>query len=160
MNFFNETNSAKSQNGSDLNALVKELLNNYLSKNYIKSFVYEPRYNHPSTPYKQFSPDFEIELNNGDTIIIDNTTTARHDRFKQKQWDAYGVKTHFSNKGKSVGYFVVLPNDDCIGNDNSRDKEIRNVELEQSKVRGGSYFSMIDDVIQLNDLISIIEQTK
>lgn len=63
--------------------------------------MYEPRYNHPDTTYQQFSPDFEIELNNGEIIIIDNTTTARHDRFKQKQWDAYGVKEHFKAKNKN-----------------------------------------------------------
>lgn len=160
MDFFNESNSAKSQNGNDLNSLVKNLLTNFLSQNYIKNFVYEPRYNHPTTTYEQFSPDFEIELNNGVTIVIDNTTTARHDRFKQKQWDAYGVKTHFAAKNKEVFYLVVLPNNDCIGNDKSRDKEIRNVQLEQSKVRGNEYFSMIDDIIQLDDLISIILQTK
>lgn len=51
-----------------------------------------------------------------------------------------------------------MPNNDSIGNDTSRDKEIRNVELEQSKVRGKEYFSMIDDIIQLNDLISLIEK--
>ncbi|ABG82455.1 hypothetical protein KCK34_001492 [Clostridium perfringens] len=160
MDLFNESNSAKSKNGSDLNSLVKQLLSKSLSEGSIKKFVYEPRYNHPDTTYQQFSPDFEIELNNGEIIIIDNTTTARHDRFKQKQWDAYGVKEHFKAKNKKINYFVVLPNNDSIGNDTSRDKEIRNVELEQSKVRGKEYFSMIDDIIQLNDLISLIEKTK
>lgn len=156
MKISNESNSAKSRNGNDLNALVKDLLNNCMKRGLIKSFVFEPRYSHPSTSYKQFSPDFEITLNDDSIIIIDNTTTARHDRFKQKQWDAFGCKEHFKSLKKTVKYYVVLPNNDNLGSQSTREKEISNYLNEKNKISNGTYFSMIDDIIQLNDLIDII----
>ncbi len=157
MKISNESNSAKSRNGNDLNALVKDLLNNCMKRGLIKSFVFEPRYSHPSTSYEQFSPDFEITLNDDSIIIIDNTTTARHDRFKQKQWDAFGVKEYFKSDNKTVKYYVVLPDNDNIGSDSTREKEIRNYLNEKNKLYNGTYFSMIDDIIQISDLVNIIE---
>lgn len=153
---FNQSNSAKSQNGNDMNAEVKGILNNLKREGTIKSFRCEPRYAHPSTSYEQFSPDFEITLNNDNIIIIDNTTTARHDRFKQKQWDASGVKQYFESKNIDVKYYVVLPNNDVIGNDSTRQREIQNYLNEKTKVNSGTYFSKIDDIIQVCDLIRII----
>lgn len=159
MDISNESNSAKSQNGNDLNALVKSLLVECNRRNLIKDFEYEPRYAHPTTTYPQFSPDFEITLNDNSIIIIDNTTTARHDRFKQKQWDAFGVKEYFRYQNKNVKYYVVLPDNDYIGNTSTRRKEINNYLNEKTKVTSGNYFSMIDDVIQLSDLINIIKNS-
>lgn len=153
----NEGNSAKSRNGADLNALIKGLLEEALNKKSITAYRYEPRYNFPTYQETQFSPDFEITLSNGQIIIIDNTTTARHDRFKQKQWDANGVKEHFKAKGKSVKYYILLPNDDTIGNDKSRAKEIKNVKNERLKIHKKGYYSQVDDLIQVKDLMKMIK---
>lgn len=159
MSLSNESNSAKSQNGSDLNTTVGTILSYCYANNLIRGFEKEPRYPHPSTTYEQFSPDFTIHLNNGEIIVIDNTTTARHDRFKQKQWDANGIKAYFNSQGISIKYYVVLPDDDVIGNINSRDKEIKNYYNEKYKIATPGYYSMIDDIIQLSDLIAIIQST-
>lgn len=159
MDIWNESNSAKSQNGNDLNALVKSILVEANRRDLIKDFEYEPRYSHPTTTYPQFSPDFEITLKDNSIIIIDNTTTARHDRFKQKQWDAFGVKEYFKYHKKQVKYYVVLPNNDSLGSPSTRHKEINNFLNEKAKITSGTYFTMIDDVIQLSDLIEIIKKT-
>ncbi|AWI03473.1 hypothetical protein [Clostridium drakei] len=156
METWNEGNSAKSLNGNALNKKIYEILKTLQSKGYVQSFVFEPRYNYPNHSYEQFSPDFEITLKNGNIIIIDNTTTARHDRFKQKQWDAYGTKVHFQDKGKNVEYYIVLPDDEEIGNDNSRQKEINNFIHEKNKNNDPQYFSCINDMIQVSDLVNII----
>lgn len=153
---FNQTNSAKSQNGNNLNAIVYDLLVQAFNSGKIKDFKKEPRYNFPNHAYNQFSPDFEITLNDGSIIIIDNTTTARHDRFKQKQWDAFGIREHFYALNKQIDYFVVLPNDDSIGNNNSRDEEIHNYIREKDKNADPSYFSLITDIIQVDDLKNIL----
>lgn len=159
MKISNESNSAKSRHGNDLNSIIKDLLNVCKEKGLIKNFVFEPRYSHPSTSYEQFSPDFEITLNDNSIIIIDNTTTARHDRFKQKQWDAFGVKEHFKSYDIAVKYYVVLPDNDNIGSDSTREKEIKNYLNEKHKLSNGNYFSMIDDIIQISDLVNIIKST-
>ena len=153
---FNETNSAKSQNGNNLNAIVYDLLVQAFNSGKIKDFKKEPRYNFPQYTYDQFSPDFEITLNDDSIIIIDNTTTARHDRFKQKQWDAFGIRNHFHALNKEIDYFVVLPNNDSIGNVNTRKKEIDNYMHERKKNASPSYFSLITDIIQIDDLVDIL----
>lgn len=91
----NECNLAKSRHGTSLNATVKQLILDLLVKNKIQSFQPEPRYNHPSTKEKQFSPDGEITLLNGKIIVYGNTKTIRHDRLKQKLGDAYGTNKIF-----------------------------------------------------------------
>lgn len=160
MNTYTESNSAKSKNGNTLNSIVNNLLIQAYESNKIKDFKKEPRYSFPKHTYKQFSPDFEITLNDYSIIIIDNTTTARHDRFKQKQWDALGIKTHFISINKSVKYYVVLPDNNCIGNDKTRNYEIKNYLHEKKKNSSSSYFSMIDDIIQLSDLVNILNTLK
>ncbi|MBN3382928.1 hypothetical protein FC816_00615 [Clostridium botulinum] len=155
-----ESNSSKSLNGNQLNKKIGILLENFKQQNLIKNYHFEPRYNYPGCEFKQFSPDYEITLSNGDIIIIDNTTTARHDRFKQKQWDAYGTKSHFKGKNKEVKYYIVLPNNDEIGNENSREKEINGFLHEKKKNDDKNYYSCVDDIIQISDLINIISNTK
>jgi hypothetical protein len=156
MDNFNESNSAKSRNGNKLNSIVNDLLVQAYNNGKIKDFVTEPRYIFPNHTYAQFSPDFEITLNDDSIIVIDNTTTARHDRFKQKQWDASGIRAYFATLNKSVRYYVVLPNNDSIGNVDTRDKEINYYIHEKNKNLSPSYFSMIDDIIQLSDLEFIL----
>ncbi|MCK8827076.1 hypothetical protein MWH25_04855 [Natroniella acetigena] len=162
-----ESNSAKSLNGSELNREIKQICQNLKDKGFINSFEEEPRYNYPGYNYSsyhgksgQFSPDFEIELNNGDIIVIDNTTTIRHDRLKQKLWDAYGVKEYYRNKGKEIKYYVVAPNDNQLGSSPSKTKkEKRNLENNREKVRSDNdreYFSTIDDILQIEDLVTLI----
>lgn len=153
----NEGNSAKSTHGADLNRKVHTLLKELKRRGLIKNFRKEPRYNYPGHALEQFSPDFEIELTNGEIIIIDNTTTARHDRFKQKQWDAHGVKSHFAAKGIKVKYYILLPDDHEIGNEKSREKEIKAYHAEKRKVNNPDYYSAVDDLIQISDLIQLIQ---
>lgn len=151
-----QTNSAKSLHGSNLNSLIKDLLMQHKEASKIKDFKTEPRYSFPNHDEKQFSPDFEITLNNGDIIVIDNTTTARHDRFKQKQWDANGIKKYYLDKGINIKYYVILPDDDVIGNENSRAKEIRNYHHEKTKITNPHYYSMVDDIIQVSNFVGIL----
>lgn len=153
----NEGNSAKSLHGADLNRKVYEILERLKRNGLVKNFRREPRYNYPGHASKQFSPDFEIELRNGEIIIIDNTTTARHDRFKQKQWDAHGVKSHFEDKGIKIKYYIILPDDHELGNAKSREREIRAYHAEKKKINNPDYYSAVDDLIQVSDLIRLIE---
>lgn len=145
----NESNSAKSLNGSLFNKLVKQEIENLLRDRKIKCFVNEPRYNFPSKQKRQFSPDGEITLLNNKIIIYDNTTTVRHDRLKQKLWDAYGVKEHFKAQDIQVKYFVVIPN-------TISEKETQNFLNEKKKINDSQYHSSIDDIITLSELLNLV----
>ena len=144
-----ESNTAKSINGSLFNKIVRQAIEKLLAEQKIKFFVNEPRYNFPFKQKKQFSPDGEITLLNNRIIIYDNTTTIRHDRLKQKLWDAYGVKEHFNAKDIQVRYFVVIPDILSV-------KETRNALNEKNKINDLQYYSSIDDIITLAELLNII----
>ena len=181
----NESNSAKSKHGYSLNDELQQLMSELLAKNKIKKFQPEPRYNYPLKEKKQFSPDGEITLTNGKLIIYDNTTTVRHDRLKQKLWDAYGIKEyfkslnicdlHFDNistikfllflivKNYLVGiiflkhsldikYYVIIPNANKM-----KPKEIKKAQREKEKINDPEYYSTIDDIITVEELLKIIE---
>ena len=107
----NESNAAKSSHGNSFNKDVAQQMTNLLNHKKIKKFISEPRYNYPAKSKKQFSPDGEITLLNGDLIIYDNTTSIRHDRLKQKLWDAHGTKEHFKAKSIGIKYYVIVPDD-------------------------------------------------
>lgn len=154
----NESNRKKSINGYDFNYQIKDILESMLKDSYIKSYTSEPRYNYPGYLYNQFSPDGEIILNDNSIIVIDNTTSARHDRFKQKQWDAYGVKCYFRDIDPKldVKYFVILPNTEDLGSDFKRQYELRSLEREQRKILSGKYYSEISAILQVKDLVEFI----
>ena len=152
------SNSKKSKNGYDLNKNIKDILLNKLENNKIKNYIYEPKYNFPGYEKSQFSPDGEITLHDDTVLIIDNTTSARHDRFKQKQWDAYGVKKHFSifYPEKKVIYYIVLPDKENLGTSRNKEREHRNYLRERAKFNSENYYSEVDDILQVSDLIKII----
>lgn len=145
----NESNSAKSSHGYSLNKKLQTILRDLLAENKIKNFYPEPRYNHPSKVQKQFSPDGEITLLNGKIIVYDNTTTVRHDRLKQKLWDAYGTKKYFQSLNMEIKYFVIIP-------DQMSQKELKHALREKAKLNDTEYFSTIDDIITIEELLSII----
>ena len=154
------SNSKKSRNGYDLNRDIKNIFLNKLENNKIKKYTYEPKYNFPGYENSQFSPDGEIVLNNDCIIIIDNTTSARHDRFKQKQWDAYGTKKYFKTffPDKEVKYYIVLPDTENLGSNETREKEYNNYLREKNKFNSEKYYSEVDDILQVSDLIKLISE--
>ncbi|MEM8677550.1 MAG: hypothetical protein AAGF83_27375 [Cyanobacteria bacterium P01_G01_bin.67] len=145
----NESNTAKSSGGHSFNQQLNKLMSQLLTENKIDNFRKEPRYNYPSKKQKQFSPDGEITLLDGRIIIYDNTTTVRHDRLKQKLWDAYGIKEHFKSQDILIQYYVVVP-DEMI------EKEVKNFLREKAKLNNSEYYSTIDDIITIRELLKII----
>lgn len=153
-----KSNGKKSRNGRKLEVKIEDTLNSYSKEKKIKSFVVQPKYSHPTTSKKQFRPDFEIELNNGDILILDSTTTARSDRIKGKQWDARGIKEHFSDKGITPTFWVVVPNLDEIGSPSKRKKEISCFNSVKNNISDTEYFSSIDNIVTISDLISKLDE--
>lgn len=114
----------------------------------ILSYQKEPVCSIPGYGYTQYNPDYLIELRNGRKLYIDNTTTVRSDRLKQKQWDAYGVK----QSDTTAMYYIIVPNNDKIGTPDSREQEWGFILRERSKIRNPTYFSAIDNLLSLDEL--------
>ena len=147
----NESNAAKSAHGNKLNQHLKQIMLKLIAEKKIKKFVPEPRYNYPSKQKKQFSPDGEITLSDGSIIVYDNTTTVRHDRLKQKLWDAYGTKEYFKHNDIDIKYYVIIP-------DEMSKKEIENALKEKTKINNPDYYSTVDDIITVSELLIIINK--
>ncbi|BAU63704.1 hypothetical protein STA3757_10710 [Stanieria sp. NIES-3757] len=145
----NESNAAKSASGNLMNQNLRQEILKLLANNKIHKFIPEPRYNYPGKKTKQFSPDGEITLLDKSIIVYDNTTTVRHDRLKQKLWDAYGTKEYFKAKNLNIKYYVIIPNELTT-------KEISNALREKIKINNPEYFSTIDDIITLQEFITLI----
>lgn len=80
-------NSARSLRGGNFEDRIEAMLSNLKAKGKIRGFKRKPKIFNG-----EFNPDFIIEKKNGEIISIDSTTTARTDRLRAKQWDAYGTK--------------------------------------------------------------------
>lgn len=159
MRYHIKSNSLKSKKGYSLNYKVKTLFLDKLKNNEILSYTYEPKYNFPGFENMQFNPDGEIILNDGTIIIIDNTTSARHDRFKQKQWDAYGVKQYFKTykPNTTVKYYIILPDKDDLGSVSTKEKEFKSFLREKKKINSKEYYSEVDDILHVSNLLDIIK---
>lgn len=142
------SNQKKSLKGNQFNREVGEEIQRLKEIGAIVSYIKEPVCSIPGYGFNQYNPDFSIELKDKTILYIDNTTTVRSDRLKQKQWEAYGVKQGDIN----AMYYVVVPNEDKIGTPDSREKEWHFVLRERSKIENPSYFSAIDKLLSLDEL--------
>lgn len=124
-------------------------------KGIIASYQKKPTLSIPGYEYTQYNPDYLIELPTKQFLIIDNTTTVRTDRLKQKLWEAYSLKTAIHK----AMYYVVVPNKDDIGTQDSREKEWSFVIKERSKLNNPSYFSAIDALLSLEELRNQLTKT-
>lgn len=157
MDFVAKDNSYKSNHGIKLNNEINDILDTYLQEGLIKNYKKEPKYSCCKGGKKQFNPDFEIQLQSGQIVIVDNTTTVRSDRIKQKQWDALGVKTYFNSINEAVLYFVVIPDIEELMNLKNGQREVNLYQKEKSKILDKKYFSMIDNVLQKKELLNILK---
>lgn len=98
----------------------------------------------------EFNPDNVVEKNNGKIIIIDSTTTARTDRMRGKQWDAYGTKKYFTEKGKVATAVMVVDETDK----NQREKD----NFRRCKAHCKLPHSALDDAVSVKELIDLLEK--
>jgi hypothetical protein len=137
-------NQSRSMRGGTFEIKINRMLSKMLKDNKIKGFKRKPK-----IYGGEFNPDFVVEKNNGKIISIDATTTARTDRLRAKQWDAYGTKKYFSEKGKTVKAVVVV---DEI-NTSRREKD--NFRL--CKARCKLPYSALDDTVSVKELKDLLK---
>ena len=155
MNNHISSNSSKSINGNKFNeTIIGVLSDSEFSMQF--SIKKEPSYAYPGFAIPQFRPDFEI-VHNQFILLIDNTTTIRNDRLKQKQWDANGAKQSLAlTSSKPIYYIVVTPSLDQIGSPATRQKEAMAVLSQKKKIHNNTTYSAIDDIIPQDELHSYI----
>lgn len=139
-------NKQKSQRGNafsdEVLKFLKQMKHEILIDNFeLKKFI---------PFYKGYKPQFYapfIVTKNKNKVLIFTMTTMRSDRNKEKQWDAFGIKHYL---GKDVKAFVILP-------DILSAKEKVYIVNEKQKIKQNGYMSYIDDICQLSELKSLIE---
>ena len=138
-------NQSRSKRGNSFEFNIKELLKVMKQNGKIKDFKSKPLiYN------GEFNPDFTVEKNNENIVCIDSTTTARTDRLRAKQWDAYGTKMYFSEKKKKVIAVVV------VQDINTSQREKDNFRL--CKARCRLPHSALDEVVSVKELVNLLEK--
>lgn len=136
-------NSSRSLRGDVFESKIERTLSKMLKDKVIKRFQRKPKIFEG-----EFNPDFTIERKDGTIICVDSTTTARTDRLRAKQWDAYGTKLYFSEKGKKVIAVVVVDEFDISI------KEKANFRL--CKARCELPHSALDKVLSPKELVKLV----
>lgn len=141
-----KANSARSLRGGSFEDKLEDLFSEMKTQKIIKKFNRKPKIFDG-----EFNPDFIIEMNNGEIISIDGTTTARTDRIRGKQWDAYGTKKYFVEKhNKNIKSFVVVQDTDT----SQREKD----NFRRGGARCKLPHTALDDVISVDKLVEIIKE--
>jgi len=132
-------NSSRSKRGTGFEGYIEEILEQMQNKLKIRGFKKKPQIFDG-----EFNPDFLIEKNDGSFVCIDTTTTARSDRLRGKQWDAYGTKLFYQEHSK-IKAFVVVQDTDTKKNEEDN--------FRRCKARVRLPHSALDDVISVKDFI-------
>lgn len=98
--------------------------------------------------YGQFYAPYLIKSKTGYATLF-TTTSARSDRIKSNQWDAWGIK-QFSNLPE-IKCFLILPNE-------LKEKEKLMFIHEKERITSKDYISKIDKILTLNELKQLICQ--
>ena len=91
------------------------------------------------------------ERNDGQIVSIDSTTTARTDRLRGKQWDAYGTKLYHLEKEEKEIIAVVVVQDTDVSK-----KEKAN--FRRCKARAMLPHSALEGVVSIEELITLLEE--
>jgi len=137
-------NQSRSVRGNTFENKVEDLLSKMKQKKRIKNFKRKP------TIFEgEFRPDFVVEKNDSSIVSIDSTTTARTDRLRAKQWDAYGTKLYFSKMKKKKAIAVVV-----VDETDTSQMEKDNFRL--CKARCRLPYSALDDTLSIKELVDIL----
>ncbi|HYM65535.1 MAG TPA: hypothetical protein VES68_03575 [Candidatus Sulfotelmatobacter sp.] len=130
-------NSSKSAHGNTFKDSVLDVLKSLKNEGILEIIQIGKRFG-------QFYTTFLVTYK-GNIYAIFTTTSARSDRIKENQWDAWGIKNYATI---TTFCLVLLP-------DYLTDKEFNSYISEKNRIKSEGYISKIDDIIQLKDLKNI-----
>ncbi len=143
------SNEDRMLHGLSLQQSIIEILTDFQSNNYIKSFT--PDYYIGKPGYqntRQFYIAFLVELNNDEKWALYSTTSMK-DRFKGQLWDAFHVKEIDPTITKA---FLIYP--DGLSQANERPFKKRKEEI-INKI--GYYPHTIDDILSQSEFTNFLE---
>ena len=97
-----------------------------------------PTYGYDNHDKSQFKADKEITASDGTEYILYSTNSIRSDRVKGQQWDAYNIK---QIDGRIEYAYIIIPDDDAL----------KGGKAFRDKMRSGSMFSAIDDILTVEE---------
>ncbi len=139
-------NRSRSLRGSGFEDKIEGVLIKLKNNKRIKGFVRKPK-----VYDGEFNPDFAVEKNDGTIVSIDSTTTARTDRLRGKQWDAYGTKNYFKEVHKKDIKSVVV-----VDEVNTSQKEKDNFRRCKDHCR--MPHSALDDTFSVEELVTYLSE--
>lgn len=149
IDFATRDNIEKARSGKEFERrLIFGVLEPFKAKAFVDSYSYQPVYE------GCFNPDFEVRKKNK-IVIVDTTTTARTDRIKGKQWNAFHgkrvAKSKLSLEGKKVEVlaFVVVRD--------TRGKEKKNFQRAKEYIKKCSYGSL-DGILSVAEFAELLAE--
>jgi len=137
-------NKARSERGGRFEEKLVELFEVLKREKKIKEYE-----RNPSIFDGEFNPDFIVLTNKDEFLCLDATTTARTDRLRAKQWDAYGTKLFYWKTRKTrIKAYTVVQDTDTSG------REVDN--FRNCKRRCELPHSALDGTISVDDLVRIL----
>lgn len=122
-----------------VNTYIEELEAQGVIKNIQKNIYYNDQFHAPVSFSMQ-----NIE------VVLFSTTSARSDRIKTHQWDAWGIKNSVK---KDVRCILVLP-------DNLPAKEAALADKENARLARVGYMTMLDAILPLSSVGTYIKNLK
>lgn len=141
-----KANQARSLRGGSFESKIEELLKEMRDSGQIRNFQRKPKIFNG-----EFNPDFIVEKNNRKIVSVDSTTTARSDRLKGKQWDAFGTKKYFLERRKKKIESVVVVQD-------SDTTQAEKDNFRRCKARTKLPHSALDDVVSVGGFVTLLEK--
>lgn len=143
-------NSGRSQHGQNAIKSLEQIIDFCKEKRLIKHYEKKYTCGYEGCDPNQFYCNFLITFFDDSKWIINITTSFRHDRVKEQQWDSFHIKQIDHAISKSV---LIYP-------DGIEEKELKNFKNYKTKIsqKKPVYYSAIDDVLSQNEVHdSIVE---
>ena len=143
------SNKDKKQHGQNAINSLEALLAFCRDKGLIKEFLRNFRTGYTEFSDKQFLAHYIITFESGEKWILFSTTSMRTDRIKGQQWDTANIKNIEDAVRKC---YLVYP-------DSVSDDERSEFVLQDNKYTKGEEYSVIDRIVNQDELFTLIEDT-
>lgn len=154
-----EANKLKSLAGKDLKESLVNIFTNLKHENIIANYSIDQNFSHKGFEYeKQYLANFIIETLDNKFIIINSSTSYRHDRAKLQSYDINGITSNASISDKIIASILLYPDPQL---DNSSLKKFRENVISKKAYSPASHIFVISELINfLNNHRDAVEEER
>jgi len=142
-----EANRQKRAAGLELKDFLTEMFSSLVDENIILNFKADENFNHLGFSYnKQYLTNFIIETHDNKFIIINNSKSFKHDRFKQLSYDIAGVSNNAPFSKDIVASIILYP-----------DIELSKFISLRNRIEAREVFCPASHILTISELVQFLE---